>query len=56
MNREEMLKVVEELKAILVAKRVSPMGAEMIAECLLDDVRKENEEGKANYMMEGLFG
>lgn len=54
-NREQMLEMAGELETILVKKRVSPYEAEIIAECLLEDVREKNKAGKENYMMKGLF-
>ena len=55
MNREQMLEMAGELETILVKKRVSPYEAEIIAECLLEDVREKNKVGKENYMMKALF-
>lgn len=55
MQREEFIKIVEELLEMMNEKRISPSEAETIAEILLKAVNDSNIKAKESLMNNGTF-
>lgn len=55
MQREEFIKIAEELLEVMNKKRISPSEAEIIAEILLKAVNDSNIKAKEYLMNNGTF-
>lgn len=56
MNREEICRIASELELILKEKKISPNDVESVVYVLQENVRKENELQRNEYMRKGVYG